>query len=183
VTDKVIVNEQSEVLVDSGDVSVVVTTGQDPHVVGQVEQAVDVVEIRSTGTVLVEQAQTIVVAAGSQGPAGPPGAAGAPAIEMNFAFGDASPAVITLAEAGKVIYNVNLHITVPFDGAGASLTVGDAAEPDRFMKAYENDPTQVGSNETNPAYQYGVGTQVILTIMPGGGASQGAGLVTFVIQQ
>lgn len=120
---------------------------------------------------------------GTQGPIGPVGPGASGAIEINFAFGDATPAILVTAPAGKLIFGVSLHIRVPFDGAGASLTVGDAGDLDRLMTAVENVPTSVGSNTTNPAYAYGVDTQLLLSITAGAGATQGSGLATIYIQQ
>lgn len=138
--------------------------------------------------VRVDNEVTRVVTLGTQGPPGaagvqgPPGSGGG-AIEINFAFGDATPATLITATAGKIVYGIGVHIRVPFDGVGAQVTVGDAGDLDRLMTAVENDLTSVGSNETNPAYAYGSNTQLLLSITPGAGASQGSGLVTIYIQQ
>jgi len=132
--------------------------------------------------VVTEEKAIVVVSLGEQGPQGPAGADGN-FIEVAFAYGDASPAVIATALAGKAVFQVGLHILVPFDGGAPELTIGDASNPDRLMAAHENDPTQVGSNTTAPAYVYGEDTELILTIVPGAGASQGSGLVTLSIQQ
>lgn len=137
--------------------------------------------------VLVRDAEdTRVVFGGEQGPAGPvgpPGPAGAASIEFNFAFGDATPATVVTALAGKMVYGVQLHIKVPFDGAGAALVVGDAAQANRLMAASENDVTAVGSNTTAPAYVYTVNTPILLGITPGAGATQGSGVLVLSIQQ
>lgn len=137
--------------------------------------------------VLVRDAEdTRVVFGGEQGPAGPvgpPGPAGAASIEFNFAFGDATPATVVTALAGKLVYSVQVHIRVPFDGAGAALTVGDAGQADRLMKASENDVLTVGANTTAPAHAYAVDTPLSLSITPGAGATQGAGVLVLGIQQ
>lgn len=104
-------------------------------------------------------------------------------IELPFAYGDASPSTIVSAPTGKVIYEVEIAITQTFDGVGAALKVGDGSVSDRLMKTTENDPTQVGSNKTAPAYSYGSATAVLLTITPGAGATQGRGVVFVRIQQ
>jgi hypothetical protein len=124
----------------------------------------------------------VVVTLGTPGPRGRPGADGT-GIEVAFAYGDASPAAVTLAEGGRIIYRVELHIAVPFDGAGAALAVGDASDPDRLMTVTENDPALIGSSQTYPAFIYGADTNVTLTITPGAGASQGAGFLKLYIQQ
>lgn len=104
-------------------------------------------------------------------------------VEVNFAYGDATPAAITTALAGKLVYGVSIHIKTPFDGIGAALTVGDAGQVDRLMAAAENAPGQVGSNTTTPALAYAVDTPLILSITPGAGATQGAGLIIIEVQQ
>lgn len=120
---------------------------------------------------------------GPQGPVGPTGPAGAASVEINFAFGDATPATVVTALANKLVYSVQLHIRVPFNGAGAALTVGDATQTDRLMKANENDVLTVGANTTAPAYMYTANTPILLSITPGAGASQGAGVLILGIQQ
>lgn len=107
---------------------------------------------------------------------------GSAAVEINFAFGDATPSAITTAAAGKLIYGVSLHIKTPFDGTGAALTVGDAGQFDRLMTSAENDPYTVGGNESHPSYAYGTNTAVVLSITPGAGATQGAGVLILYIQ-
>lgn len=127
-----------------------------------------------------------VVAAGQQGPQGLmglPGPAGGAAIEVAFSYGDATPVSAATALAGKLVYGVQIHIRVPFNGTGAALTVGDAGDTARLMAAVDNDPTAVGSYTTTPAYAYGSDTGLTLSITPGAGASQGAGVLVLYIQQ
>lgn len=138
------------------------------------------------GFVVSEQRDVQVLSVGSQGPAGPPGPpgpTGAASVEFNFAFGDATPATVVIVPAGKLVYGVQIHIRVPFDGVGAALVVGDAAQADRLMKANENDVSSVGGNTTAPAHAYAVDTQVLLGITPGAGATQGSGILILNIQQ
>ena len=117
------------------------------------------------------------------GRAGKDGLDGSGMIQINFAYSDASPALLALATANKLVYKVQVHIKTPFDGIGASLQVGDAASFDRLMKSTENDPALIGSNETNPAHGYAVDTPLLLSINAGAGATQGSGLLTLHIQQ
>lgn len=131
----------------------------------------------SNGAGLVSRVTSVNV-----GRAGKDGSNGS-VLQINFGYGDAGPAILALAAANKLVYKVQLHIKTPFDGAGASLQVGDAASPDRLMKSTENDPALVGSNETNPAYGYAVDTPLLLSINAGAGATQGSGLITLYIQQ
>lgn len=141
-----------------------------------------VVTATNDAVVEVQRVETVIVAVGAQGPAGRDGTSSG-ALEINFAYGDASPAILTTVPAGKLIYRIGLHIKQPFDGVGAALVIGDSTVNDRLMKADENDPTTVGSNETSPAYAYGSDTVVSLTIIPGAGASTGSGLISLFIEQ
>lgn len=145
-----------------------------------------VVVVEDKHVVVRDEVERTVVFAGEQGtpgPAGPPGPAGAASIEFNFAFGDATPATVVTALAGKMIYGVQLHIKTPFNGTGAALVVGDAAVSNRLMAAAENDVLTVGSNTTAPSYAYAVNTPILLGITPGAGATQGAGVLVLSIQQ
>ena len=137
--------------------------------------------------VVILQPDIQIVTVGEVGPPGPPGPAGPASgggagIQMNFAYGDATPATIATVLANKVIYSIEIVITQAFDGVGAGVTVGDAGQLDRFMGAAENAITITGSNTTAPAYTYGVDTPVLLSIAPGAGATQGKGLVILRVQ-
>lgn len=117
---------------------------------------------------------------GSQGPAGLNGVG---ALEFPFAYGDSSPALITTITANKTILSVTLIITTAFNGAGASLAVGDTGNYSRHMTTSENDAGTVGGYSTTPAYEYGSNTAIYLSITPGAGASQGAGILVISIEQ
>ena len=99
-----------------------------------------------------------------------------------FSYGDASPALIVTIPAGKIVYGVSINISVPFDGIGASLQIGDAGVADRLMTASQNEPSTVGAYSTSPSYLYGTATQLNLSITPGAGATQGSGLIILSIQ-
>jgi len=99
-------------------------------------------------------------------------------IAVPFAWGDASPLNLGTVPADKIVESVSILVTEAFDGTGASLTVGDASDPDGLLIAAENDPTQLGGYESHPGISYGTDTVVQLTINPGSSPSQGQGLVT-----
>lgn len=150
------------------------------------DNAVVIVEEPRVQPIVAERTVAGIVAAGQQGPAGATGPAGPPgaaAIEVAFSYGDATPVSAATALAGKLVYGVQIHIRVPFNGTGAALTVGDAGDTARLMAAVDNDPTAVGGYTTTPAYAYGSDTGVTLSITPGAGASQGAGILVLYIQQ
>lgn len=120
---------------------------------------------------------------GPAGPTGPPGPTGAASVEVAFAFGDATPTPVVTALAGKLVYVVELYVKVPFDGTGAQVTIGDAAQLDRLMSATENDLSAVGGNHSTPVHAYGSDTPILLSITPGAGATQGSGVLVLRIQQ
>jgi len=97
--------------------------------------------------------------------------------QHNFAYGDATPATVLTCPAGKTVLSVSLVILTPFNGSGAALTVGDAADIDRLMSANENDPAIAGTFESHPAHTYVAATIIKLWITPGGGASAGNGIL------
>lgn len=134
-----------------------------------------------------EQIQVIEIGAqgapGAQGIQGIPGPSGAGVMEVAFAFGDSTPKNLVVATAGKQVYNVGIHIHTAFNGAGAALAIGDSGDPSRLMSSAMNDPTALGSYGAAPNHRYATNTQLILTITPGGGASQGGGIVTLQIEQ
>lgn len=139
-----------------------------------------IVEIDKDAFIVESSPEINVVTVGE---AGQPGLNGSGALEFPFAYGDATPAAVTTATAGKMVYGVQVNIKTPFDGTGAALVVGDAGQANRLMAATENDPFNVGNNITNPAHAYAAGTGILLGITPGAGATQGAGLLVLHIQQ
>lgn len=137
--------------------------------------------------VTVESTRTLeVVTAGPQGPRGDDGADGAagangdgqyPAVE--FAFGDATPATILTVNPASAaeIALVQLEIEEAFDGVGAQIQIGVAGDADLLMAADQNLPGEVAVFETSPRVRLAGGAQVVLTITPGAGASQGRGKI------
>ena len=145
-----------------------------------------VVTIEDRQVVTRDVVEREIVFAGEQGPPGPAGPIGPPgsvAVEAAFAFGDATPATVTTALAGKLVYGVELYIKTPFDGASPQVVVGDAGQADRLMAASENDLTSVGGNHSTPAHAYASDTPILLSITPGAGATQGSGVIVLRIQQ
>lgn len=143
----------------------------------------EVVTIGPTEVIVVSDTEVIVIEVAEQGQRGQNGINGEGAITVPFAYGDASPAFIAEALAGKTIYSVQIFITTAFNGTGAALTVGDAGDADRLMQSTENDPSGIAGYSVAPSYKYSVDTDINLTITPGAGASAGAGLLVISIQQ
>ena len=150
--------------------------------------------IEEAGTVEVVEEVTLVVSEetgveilevsepGPAGAVGPQGPGGSPRIEIAFSFGDATPAVLFLAEANKLIQRVTIFIETAFDGTGPVLTIVDEDESERLMAAFENEPREAAAYQVTPNLTYDTDTQVLLFITPGLGASQGAGLVVVEMQ-
>ena len=79
--------------------------------------------------------------------------------------------------------NVSVELIVAFDGAGASITVGDAGDSDRFMEISENDLHSVGKYYSFPNHLYNEATeQEVIAFLTPGSASQGTAevLITYV---
>lgn len=148
----------------------------------KLEEAAIAVNIGEAQVEVVQQEAVIAVeAAGPRGPQGDPGQGAA--IEVPFSYGDATPEFLTTAQAGKLVYEVGILITTPFNGAGAALKIGSTLVTDGLMSQGENNPASAGTYETHPNVSFGGPAGVYLTIIPGAGASQGAGLITLIIQQ
>lgn len=180
--DVLVVNDPDVVAVAQPDLHTVTETIEYPLVIES--PTVEVVTVEEDVHVVDEVKDIQVVTIGEAGPRGATGAAGPPGsgAQANFAYGDATPAPLVTATAGKVVYSVEVVITEPFDGVGAAITVGDAGQVDRLMSVDENAVTSIGSNTTAPAYSYGADTPITLSITPGAGASQGRGIVIVRIQ-
>ncbi len=114
---------------------------------------------------------------GIQGPRGLPGEASR--IIFPFAYGDASPAIA--ASVAGLVVAAAIIITVPFDGVGANLSLGDGTVSDRLLPANCIDPYTVATYEANLPHSYTVTTAILLSITPGAGATQGAGFVVLEV--
>lgn len=131
-----------------------------------------------------DRALAFTVVQGFRGPAGPKGDPGDSSTATNraivpFAFGDASPVPIFTPAVNCTGILMRLVINVPFNGAGATLTLGTAAQPNALLPADHNDPTNVGGYEVAPDAALVAGVPIVLTIIPGTGATQGAGFIVF----
>jgi hypothetical protein len=100
-----------------------------------------------------------------------------PSANLSFAFGDASPVNVIIAQAAQLIESVRILILTPFDGVGATLEVGDTGQSDRLLSQSQVNPAIAATYESNPNYTYGSTTQIKLTINSGTGATQGSGLL------
>lgn len=105
---------------------------------------------------------------------------GSVGVSVPFAFGDASPRVVfTLPQEGT-IPELQLTIRSPFDGANASIAVRTNTGIE-LIPADRNMPEYSGTYETTPVATLPAGTQILLEIDPGSGATKGTGLLTFIL--
>lgn len=133
---------------------------------------------------VIEEDEACIITVGEQGPPGRDGVSGVSnTISQNFAFGDATPANLsTPIPANKLIRDVRVIFTTAFNGTGCSISIGDSGNLSRLMTTSDNNPTIAAAFEVNPQIKYGVSTQLLLTIVSGAGATQGAGQVIIDIE-
>lgn len=113
-----------------------------------------------------------------QGPAGPPGATLPP---IAFAYGDATPRTIHTLTADALVRSVTVSIVDGFDGIGAQLKLGIAGNDELLMASSDSDPALECEFQTDPLKELPAGTNILLTIAPGAGASKGNGLLILEI--
>lgn len=99
-----------------------------------------------------------------------------------FEFNSITILPLVRIEAGRAVRAVEVCILTPFDGAGASLSVGDDAQHDRLMSASEIDPAVKATFGTFPGYAYTELTLLNLYIAPGSGATAGSGIVVLYLE-
>lgn len=119
-----------------------------------------------------------VVEVGLQGPAGAPGLdAGGNLPPIPFSYGDASPVPVYVPAVPSLVVSAAIHVRTPFNGFGAALELGIDEQPGLLMPAAYNDPATSGEYENTPDVTLSAGQQVLLTVTPGAGATQGAGVI------
>jgi hypothetical protein len=122
------------------------------------------------------QAPAIVVAAGGQGPAGPPGRNGDTLPAIAFSFGDATPRLLHVLESEALLLSLSLIIEQGFDGEGSALQIR-AGGAMILMSTSQNSTQSPATYETTPGAALPAGTGIYLEITPGAGATAGAGFV------
>jgi hypothetical protein len=106
------------------------------------------------------------------------GGGGASAFLVPFTYQSASPLEIAPLHVGSVVVRTAVLITTAFNGAGASVELGTSGLPTEFFAPGDVDVTATGDTFDNPAlFDSAVATNVVLVIVPGAGATAGAGLV------
>jgi len=100
-----------------------------------------------------------------------------------FAWGDATPVDLIPLAAGTILVDVQVSITIPFDGLGAALSVGQPSDHNQFLSTSENKPGVQAEFTTAPAYEFASDTLIKLYITPGAGANAGEGIVILNYRQ
>lgn len=81
--------------------------------------------------------------------------------------------------ANAKISSVSINVQTAFDGAGASIEVGDAGDSARLMPTSRNDLYEGAVYINHPIYEYAVSTPVFATIVQGT-STLGNGYITIV---
>lgn len=119
---------------------------------------------------------------GEDGEDGAPGANGAGVQPpVAFSYGDVSPIVIYTATAPCVLSEVELLLRVPFDGPGATLSLGSPGDAEAYLPTTYVDPTTAGTYGASPDVDLIAGDQILLYILPGFAPSAGSGKVLVLI--
>jgi hypothetical protein len=111
-----------------------------------------------------------------------PSSGGDGSVVVPFAFGDASPHIITSIKTGNIVKDAELVIEAAFDDASATLALGTAASPAALLPASKVDPTVECTFATDENYIAPVDETVILTITPGISTS-GSGYVLLHVRR
>jgi hypothetical protein len=144
--------------------------------------SVTVLADNPAAVVLADKPLPITVLSGIQGPQGIPGASGnGSASAYSFAWGDATPANIIMAPAGKTIFKIEVIIKTPFDVV-PSFSIGDSLNHARLFDDTDLDALSMGTYQTNPGYAYETETQLRLYLTPGGGTSAGNGIILIYME-
>jgi hypothetical protein len=109
----------------------------------------------------------------------PPTPGGGAVKVVAFSFASVSPLVLSPLLGGQSVVRVGILITTPFDGAGASLTLGTPGSPALLLASTDNRPSAAGQYESDAITPFAAPDTMQLTIIPGGGATQGAGQVFY----
>jgi hypothetical protein len=109
--------------------------------------------------------------------AGVVGLAGPGTIGTRFTYASSSPLTLAALPGGVYVQKIELVITEPFNGTGATLEIGTVGAPGSLLSSSQNIPSFSAGYGTTPAAYYTGATTVVATIVPGSGASAGAGFI------
>ena len=95
-------------------------------------------------------------------------------VRIPFAYGDASPRVVQSIRAETLIVAVQVVVTTAFNGEGSAIQVVDSLGG-VLLSTAQVDPSTVDTYESTPGVVLGEGTDILIQITPGSGATSGAG--------
>lgn len=137
-----------------------------------------VIEIDNSDDVLIVDENVVeVIEVAEQDPEGIQGVPGAPAIVVNFQFGDVASQVIHTFTANGYFLRLRAEISVPFDGDGSGISVGTVSDNNLLLSADEIFTSQVMAMEKANSASFNTDDEIRLFITPGFGATQGSGRV------
>ena len=99
-------------------------------------------------------------------------------LKLSFTFESASPITVSPLYVGDVLLKVALRITEPFDGASASITVGDPVEPEMFFPVGASVPDLQGLYINEVYEDILVEDSLVVTLTPNA-STTGAGFFVF----
>lgn len=94
--------------------------------------------------------------------------------KISISWGDAAGSVWTTTRNGILTY-ARLIITTPFNGDGTYINIGTDSVLDNVIPSAYIDPTVEQEFENTPDVQMSSGDSVVVTVVPGSGASAGSG--------
>lgn len=94
---------------------------------------------------------------------------------ITFEYGDATPAVVFEFPWRAEIVSVSLQVEEAFDGAGAEVSLGTPGDDQAIVPAVSDLLAQVMTADFTPRLEVPKGETIVLTIVPGAGATRGRG--------
>lgn len=101
-------------------------------------------------------------------------------VDIEFQWNVVSGFPLVTVPANVAVKSITTYIDTAFDGIGATLTIGDAADNSRLQTNI--DPYDDVGYQSTPGYKYVAATAIFLYIAPGS-ATQGSGLISIELQQ
>lgn len=102
-------------------------------------------------------------------------------IKVPFSWGDSTPKLIATVPANTTVFTSIISVTETFNGVGTGLRLGDANDLTRFLDLPSQGLIEGYETESNVTFTYTQSTQLLLSITPGVGATQGRGFVIIEI--
>lgn len=176
--------EVSQDIVTVTDNSTTISLSSDSQVIS-ISDNRPTISITNNKSVVEVSENTSVISIANAGTQGPPGPTGSPgngaAISHSFSWGDATPATILTAPAGKLIYEVRVVILTAFNAAPL-LSIGDVDNNSRLFSVDNLDSTAEGTYQSTKSHVYLSPTDIKLFLTIGSETSAGNGIILIYIQ-